>query len=113
VSQLLGQTVSFNAVLLNAYRSGADGMGWHRDNEPELGGQPVIASVSLGAVRRFSIRTYGEKKRWDISLEPGSLLWMYGESQTIFEHSVPKTAKQVEPRINLTFRLVYQSNAKK
>ena len=109
----LGRSVSFNAVLLNGYRGGADGMGWHRDNEPELGGQPVIASVSLGAVRRFSVRTYGEKKRWDIGLEPGSLLWMHGASQTVFEHSVPKTARPVGPRINLTFRLVYATGTKK
>ncbi len=109
VSQHLGQTVSFNAVLLNGYRGGADGMGWHRDNEPELGPQPVIASVSLGALRRFSVRTYGEKKRWDIGLEPGSLLWMHGDSQQHYEHAVPKTANPVGPRINLTFRHVRAS----
>lgn len=107
VSQRLGQPVSFNAVLLNGYRSGSDGMGWHRDNEPELGPHPVIASVSLGAVRRFSIRTYGARQRWDLALEPGSLLWMHGDSQQHYEHAVPKTAKPAGPRINLTFRKIH------
>lgn len=96
--------VSFNAVLLNAYRTGEDGMGWHQDNEPELGTEPVIASLSLGASRRFSIRAKTGTARWDFKLEPGSLLLMHGRSQVDFQHSVPKTRLAVAQRINLTFR---------
>lgn len=96
--------VSFNAVLLNAYRTGEDGMGWHQDNERELGTNPVIASLSLGAPRRFSIRAKGGTARWNLTLEPGSLLLMHGRSQVDFQHSVPKTRLPVAQRINLTFR---------
>jgi alkylated DNA repair dioxygenase AlkB len=98
--------VSFNAVLLNAYRTGEDGMGWHQDNEPELGTEPVIASLSLGASRRFSIRAKAGKARWNLTLEPGSLLLMHGRSQVDFQHSVPKTRLAVAQRINLTFRQI-------
>lgn len=103
-SECVGRAVHFNAVLLNGYRDGRDGMGWHRDNEPELGPEPVIASVSLGAVRRFSVRRADATQRWDWELEPGSLLLMYGRSQHDFVHAVPKTARPVGFRINLTFR---------
>lgn len=99
-------SVSFNAVLLNAYRTGVDSMGWHQDNEPELGPEPVIASLSLGAPRRFSLRPVNGTERWSWDLEPGSLLLMYGRSQTDFLHSVPKTQRPVSHRINLTFRQV-------
>ncbi|MFN7928651.1 MAG: alpha-ketoglutarate-dependent dioxygenase AlkB [Blastocatellia bacterium] len=99
---------AFNSVLLNYYRTGQDSMGWHQDNEPELGAQPVIASVSFGASRRFQFR---HKKRKDlvpvtIALEHGSLLLMQGATQSFWKHQLPKTTQPVGPRINLTFRLI-------
>lgn len=103
---------SFNSVLLNYYRNGQDSMGWHQDNEPELGEQPVIASVSFGAMRRFQFR---HKKRKDldtmsIELAHGSLLLMRGETQHYWKHQLPKTAQPVGARINLTFRFIHPQN---
>jgi alkylated DNA repair dioxygenase AlkB len=97
----------FNSVLLNQYRDGKDSMGWHRDNEPELGKNPVIASLSFGTSRRFLFRKYREhEQKMEITLGHGSLLIMKGETQTYWEHSIPKMLKVGEPRINLTFRWV-------
>jgi alkylated DNA repair dioxygenase AlkB len=96
----------FNSVLCNAYRDGRDSMGWHADDEPELGPAPVIASVSLGATRRFRIRPRRGGASVGIDLEPGSLLMMSGNSQRDYQHAVPKTRRPVGPRINLTFREV-------
>ena len=97
----------FNAVLLNLYRDGRDGMGWHADDEPELGPAPHIASVSLGAARRFCLRHRRRKDRkLDLWLGHGSLLLMGGESQRHWVHAVPKTSRPVGERINLTFRQV-------
>jgi alkylated DNA repair dioxygenase AlkB len=96
----------FNSVLLNLYRDGADSMGWHSDDEPELGERPVIASLSLGAMRRFRLR-HRRRKDLDpvaIDLENGSLLIMEGDTQRFWKHQVPKTRRAVAPRINLTFR---------
>jgi alkylated DNA repair dioxygenase AlkB len=97
----------FNSVLLNLYRDGRDGMGWHADDEPELGTDPVIASVSLGATRRFRMR---HRRRRDqvlgIDLAHGSLLLMQGPTQHHWVHAVPKTSRPVGERINLTFRHV-------
>jgi alkylated DNA repair dioxygenase AlkB len=98
----------FNSVLLNLYRNGVDSMGWHSDDERELGERPVIASVSLGATRRFRLR---HKKRTDVEpvvvdLEHGSLLIMRGETQRFWKHQLPKTRKVSESRLNLTFRSV-------
>jgi alkylated DNA repair dioxygenase AlkB len=99
---------NFNAVLLNLYRNGRDGMGWHADDEPELGPEPAIASVSLGAVRRFCLRHRQRKGlRADLPLPHGSLLLMSGATQRHWVHAVPKTAVQVGERINLTFRCVH------
>jgi alkylated DNA repair dioxygenase AlkB len=97
----------FNSALLNLYRNGQDSMGWHCDNERQLGKDPTIASVSLGAVRKFRLRNYQIKKDI-IDLEPadGSLIIMSGETQTHWEHSVPKTSMVVGPRINITFRRI-------
>ncbi|PQJ10063.1 alpha-ketoglutarate-dependent dioxygenase AlkB [Flavipsychrobacter stenotrophus] len=96
----------FNSVLLNYYRDGNDSMGWHRDNERELGAQPVIASVSFGATRKFQLRTYKDKSDLvSVGLTPGSLLLMQGESQQVWEHSLPKT-KHAGGRVNLTFRSI-------
>ena len=97
----------FNAVLLNLYRDGRDGMGWHADDEPELGRNPVIASVSLGAERRFCLRHRRRKAlKLDLLLPHGSLLCMSGATQHHWLHALPKTQRPVGERINLTFRLV-------
>ena len=97
----------FNSVLVNLYRHGQDSMGLHADDEPELGNEPVIASVSLGAGRNFRLRHRATKEKVQIELESGSLLIMSGLSQQCWMHDIPKTKKIVEPRINLTFRFVY------
>mgnify|MGYP001819952076 FL=1 len=96
----------FNSVLCNAYRDGQDSMGWHADDEPELGPEPLIASLNLGATRRFRIRPRGGGPSQGLDLEAGSLLLMSGRSQADYQHAVPKTRKPVGPRINLTFRQV-------
>lgn len=96
----------FNSALLNLYRTGSDSMGWHADDEPELGPRPLIASVSLGATRRFELRSRetGETRR--VALEHGSLLVMSGETQHRWRHQVPKETTVRAPRVNLTFRTV-------
>ena len=95
----------FNAVLLNLYRDGKDSNGWHADNEAELGQNPVIASISLGEERYFHLkhRTLKEQ-RLKIKLKHGSLLIMGGAMQHHWLHQIPKTKKNISPRINLTFR---------
>ena len=97
----------FNSVLANLYRDGNDGVGWHADNERELGTNPVIASVSLGATRRFDLkhRDTGELVRVD--LPDGSLLVMSGETQHKWVHRIAKTKKMCGERINLTFREIH------
>lgn len=97
----------FNAVLLNLYRHGRDGMGWHADDEPELGRNPVIASVSLGATRRFCLRHRRRRElKLDLMLPHGSLLLMSGGTQHHWVHALPKTRAAVGERINLTFRRI-------
>ncbi len=96
----------FNSVLANAYRSGADSMGWHADNEPELGQHPLIASISLGEERNFLLREGKRGKSRRLTLQHGSLLVMRGDLQRRCQHAVPKTTRQVGLRINLTFRYV-------
>lgn len=98
---------AFNSVLLNLYRDGNDSMGYHSDDEPELGNQPVIASLSLGAERKFNMKYKTTQELLSIPLEHNSLLIMKGDFQKEWKHSVPKTKKEVGPRINLTFRKVY------
>lgn len=101
-----------NSVLANLYRDGADTVGWHADDEPELGSHPWIASLSIGDSRKFKIRTmperatgmYAPPRTWDIDLHDGDLLIMYGDAQRHYQHSLPRTARQVGPRLNLTFR---------
>jgi alkylated DNA repair dioxygenase AlkB len=101
--------VTFNSVLLNLYRHGQDSMGWHSDDEPELGRNPVIASVSFGGTRRFDLRHRFRKEVPKVSLEltHGSLLLMSGPTQHFWKHQVAKTARPVEPRLNLTFRVIH------
>lgn len=96
---------SFTTILLNLYRDGNDSNGWHADNEKELGENPVIASLSLGAVRNFHFKHRKLKdERYKLLLTPGSLLIMKGEMQTYWLHQVPKTKRSIAPRINLTLR---------
>ena len=97
----------FNSVLANLYRDGRDSMGWHSDDEPELGARPVIASLSLGATRRFLLNPRsGSGSGLALELPSGSLLLMRGDTQQRYRHALPRTAKPVGPRINLTFRLI-------
>ena len=97
----------FNSVLANLYRDGRDAMGWHSDDEPELGPMPVIASLSLGATRRFVLKSRtASDQRLALDLSHGSLLVMRGDTQRRYRHALPRTAKPVGPRINLTFRRI-------
>ncbi len=97
---------AFNSVLINYYRDGADSNGWHSDDEPELGPQPVIASLSLGAARDFKMRHKFDKTlKSSMSLEHGSLLLMRGATQSHWQHHIPKRAR-ASGRINLTFRTI-------
>ena len=98
----------FNSVLANRYRDGRDRMGWHSDDEPELGPRPVIASISLGAPRRFALKPRGEGGRLALDLPHGSLLVMRGDTQARYRHALPGTARPVGERINLTFRRILQ-----
>ena len=98
---------NFTTVLLNHYRDGKDSNGWHADNEKELGANPVIASVSFGAERSFHLKHNTDKSlKKSIILEHGSLLLMKGTTQHFWKHQIPKTAKPIGPRINLTFRIL-------
>lgn len=99
--------VGFNSVLANRYRDGRDAMGWHSDDEPELGPAPVIASLSLGATRRFTLKhRRREGLKAELALGHGSVLVMSGPTQANYRHALPRTAKPVAERINLTFRLI-------
>ena len=104
VEKTVGYT--FNACLLNLYTGGEEGMSWHSDNEKELGDQPVIASVSFGAKRKFVFKHKQTKVKQDIELSHGSLLLMKGATQKYWLHSLPTTKKHIPPRINLTFRTI-------
>lgn len=97
----------FTTVLLNYYRDGNDGNGWHADNEKELGINPIIASLSLGGERNFQLKhNLDTSQKKNIILENGSLLLMKGTTQHFWKHQVPKTAKPIGSRINLTFRVI-------
>jgi alkylated DNA repair dioxygenase AlkB len=96
--------VGFNSCLANLYRYGSDSMGFHSDDEPELGPEPTIASISLGARRRFVLRHRVSGERWIWDLGEGDLLVMRDESQRDYAHAVPKAARVIGPRMNLTFR---------
>lgn len=100
---------SFNHVLLNRYRNGEDSMGWHSDDERELGKAPTLASLSLGCPRRFLLRprpSNTNTRKLELWLEHGDLLVMAGALQARYQHSVPKQRGLAAERINLTFRKV-------
>lgn len=102
---------SFNSVLLNYYRDRRDSMGFHSDDEPELGAEPVIGSLSLGETRTFTLK---HRRRKDLepvrlALESGSLLIMRGETQRNWKHAVPKQRRPCGARVNLTFRRILRS----
>lgn len=96
----------FNAVLVNLYRDQRDSVSWHSDDEAELGNMPIIASLSLGAARDFQLKHIDNKEKLTLSLSTGSLLIMRGDTQRFWQHCVPKRAKEIEARINLTFRKI-------
>jgi alkylated DNA repair dioxygenase AlkB len=100
--------VRFNHVLLNRYRNGEDSMGWHADDEAELGKNPAIASLSLGVARRFLLKPKraAHGRSLHLTLEHGSLLLMGGSCQHHYRHCVPKQALLAEERVNLTFRAI-------
>lgn len=99
---------SFNSVLLNYYRDHRDSIGFHSDNEPELGAHPVIASLSLGEERTFIFRHKTSKHLEPVQLRlgSGSLLLMRGDTQRCWRHGVPKESRPCGPRVNLTFRQI-------
>lgn len=98
---------TFNGVLVNLYRTGADHLGWHSDDEKVNGPEPIIASISLGAERSFELRHKESGERVSTMLPHGSLLVMSGRSQSHWVHRVPKSTVITEPRINLTFRHLF------
>ena len=99
--------VLFTTCLLNYYRDGKDSNGWHADDEKELGKNPVIASISLGAERYFHLRNKENKSiKHKILLEHGSMLLMQGETQHFWQHQIAKTTRKIGERINLTFRII-------
>ena len=100
----VGVTANFNTCLLNYYPSGADGMGYHADNEKELGHRPVIASLSLGATRKFVFKHKKTQDKVELYLESGQLVVMHGDTQTFWKHTITKTKTVDAGRISLTFR---------
>lgn len=98
----------FNALLANYYRHGRDSVSWHSDDEPALGQQPVIASVSFGATRQFEMRHLSKRSLGTrrLALHHGSVLIMQGDTQRYWQHQIPKEPGVELPRINLTLRLI-------
>jgi alkylated DNA repair dioxygenase AlkB len=97
---------NYNSVLLNFYSNGEQYMGYHQDNEKSLGNQPTIASLSLGATRKFTCKHIVRNQKVDFNLKHGSLIVFGGDFQTEFTHALPKQKKVNHARINLTFRKV-------
>lgn len=104
ISAFIGRPL--NCVLLNLYANGQDHMGWHADNEPELGVSPVIVSLSLGATRRFDLQHRTREHQLQLQLSNGSLLLMAGACQQYWQHRLPKQSRISDPRLNLTFRYI-------
>jgi len=100
----VGISANFNSCLLNYYPSGADGMGYHADDEKELGNQPIIASLSLGATRKFVFKHKKTQDKVELYLESGQLIVMHGNTQTFWKHTITKTKTVAAGRISLTFR---------
>ena len=100
----IGIDVNFNSCLLNYYPSGDEGMGYHADDEKELGDQPIIASLSLGATRKFVFKHKKTQDKVELYLESGQLIVMHGDTQNFWKHTVTKTKTVLEGRISLTFR---------
>tara|TARA_R110002033_G_scaffold155712_1_gene191980 strand:- start:494 stop:1129 length:636 start_codon:yes stop_codon:yes gene_type:complete len=100
--------VEFSSCLLNYYRTGKDSVNWHQDNEKELGQNPIIGSVSFGETRPFQLKHLDleDLKKTDIPLTHGSFLLMKGTTQHYWKHQIPKTTRSINPRINLTFRII-------
>jgi alkylated DNA repair dioxygenase AlkB len=106
LKQKLG--IEFSSVLVNLYRDGNDSVSWHCDDSPELGKNPIIASISLGAERLFKLKHLTEKNlKKNVKLEHGSLFVMSEETQHKWQHAVPKEPDVKLPRINLTFRIIH------
>ena len=102
--------IDFNSVLANYYRDGKDSMGWHSDDEKELGPNPTIASISFGSKRDLVFRNKISKKTLTIPQTNGCLILIDGETQKNWQHSIKKTQKIIGPRINLTFRNIIHKN---
>ena len=102
----IGIEATFNSCLLNYYPSGDDGMGYHADDEPELGAQPLIACLSLGATRKFVFKHKKTQDKVALYLESGQLLVMRGDTQSFWKHSITKTTTIADARISLTFRRI-------
>ena len=99
--------IKFKSVLLNLYRNGKDGVGWHSDHEKNYGKNQIIGSVSFGETRMFRLRhKFRKDLQIEIPLHHGSFLLMAKQTQTYWQHQVPKTARDILPRINLTFRRI-------
>lgn len=103
----LGVQANFNTCLLNYYPTGAEGMGYHADDESELGPQPIIASLSLGATRKFVLKHKKTQDKVELHLESGQLIIMRGITQQFWKHTVTKTKSVHEGRISLTFRQIF------
>ena len=113
LAQAIGELThtSYNSVLANLYRGGEDSMGWHSDDEIELGPSPIIASVTLGQARDFAFRLKGQSKMHSkIMLGHGSLLIMHAGMQERWQHALPKRSQPLQPRLNLTFRRIIQTD---
>jgi len=110
IEEVSGET--YNSCLLNLYHTGEEGMGWHSDGETELKKQGAIASVTLGAERKFAFKHKETKETHSVILQNGSLLVMKGTCQENWKHRLPPTKKVKMPRVNLTFRTIVKAQAK-
>ena len=100
----------FNSCLANLYQDGTQGLGWHSDDEPNLGKNTVIASLSFGATRKFSFKHKHTANKVDLLLQSGQLLVMRGQTQQYWKHALMKSNKIIQPRINLTFRYFHSTS---